>query len=148
MVVKSFKKSLFFIIIFFIVCFCTLSFFGIKTKWGATTTNHIKGYDTVSWGVDNGEEVSITLTTSETKNEKILDSVQEILKKRLDLCGLGESKIYRDKNSSFFTVVLSSSYCKPDRDLQDIANYLTAKGNLKIFELKTFLLSKLSFSNA
>ncbi len=129
---KNFKKSLFFIIISLILCFSALSLIGIKTRWGNTTTNHLKGYDSMSLGYDIGEEVNITLTSDEKLKEETNQHIQSIIKKRLDLCGFGESKIYKDKNADFLTVVLPYSYYSPILDFTDIAEYLTAKGELKM----------------
>ncbi len=133
---RNFKKMAFFSIILIVtmICFSLLSIFFFFINWGATTHNHFKGINTINWSKDLDEETRIVLSCDEQLDEEKKEDIERILTKRLILSGIGENEFYFDNNSNIITICFPASYSKYFFDYGDIASYLSAKGEVKIFK--------------
>ena len=131
---KNFKKIAFFSTILILICFSFLSLIGFKTHWGATTYNHFKGLNTINWGNDLDDEAKIEVSYKNPLNEEQKEDVEMVLAKRLSLSGIGQNEILFDENKKTITICFPCSYNKYFFDYEDIASYLTSKGDIKIFK--------------
>ena len=133
---KNFKKVGFLIYICFLICFCFLTILGIKTRWGSSENTPLKGVNSINWDENLNDMVSINLSFEKKVNQEQKEEIKKILKKRLDLLGFEENEIYLEEGGETVLVNLPASYHKEVFDFSDVANYLSAKGNLKVFKTK------------
>lgn len=130
---KNLKKTVFFSTILVVICFIILALIGFNTEWGATTTHHFKGLDTINLANDLGDEAKIMLTYK-TMDENQKHDTEMILKKRLNLIGLEENNIFFDETNKMITLTFPKSCAKRNLDFGDIAQYLVSPGILKVFK--------------
>lgn len=130
---RNLKKTVFFSTILVVVCFIILSIIGFNTKWGATTTHHFKGLDTINLANDLGDEAKIMLTYN-AMDEDQKHNTEMILKKRLNLIGLEENNIFFDETNKMITITFPKSCAKRNLDFGDIAQYLVSPGILKVLK--------------
>lgn len=98
---KRVGKPVFFVILFSIIAFAYLAFFGFKTSYGDIDTTWIKGINDIRWGIDirGGVEVIFMPENEIDATEDQLDAAAEVMRQRLVSMNITDYEVYTDAES-------------------------------------------------
>ena len=92
------KKPVFFIVVLCIAVLGFLTFFGIHTYYGDTTTTIIKGADDIRWGIDIQGGVNATFEPDGDydASKEEMDAARAVIEQRLLALNITDSEVYID----------------------------------------------------
>lgn len=95
---KRIGKPIFFVVAIFIVAFTALSFLGISSTYGDTTTVYVKGANNIRWGIDIRGGVDVTFTPPDDVDPTIaqMNAASEVMKQRLVSLNITDYEVYTD----------------------------------------------------
>jgi len=95
---KKTNKSVFFIVVAIIAAITYLSFFGIHSTFGDTTTTYIKGAQDIRWGIDIRGGVDVTFSPPEgyDATDEEMSAAESIIKVRLVSQNITDYEVYTD----------------------------------------------------
>lgn len=95
---RKVKKRVFFILLFLIVIFALLTFFGFYTQFGDMKTVYIKGLSDIRWGIDirGGVDVTFTPPDGYDATDEEMDSVKELISQRMISLSISDYESYVD----------------------------------------------------
>ncbi|MBE6836857.1 MAG: protein translocase subunit SecF [Ruminococcus sp.] len=95
---RRIKKPVFFIVVLCIALIGFLTFFGIHTYYGDTTTTIIKGVDEIRWGIDIRGGVNATFKPEGNYNatDSEMDAAKSVIEQRLINLNITDSEVYVD----------------------------------------------------
>ncbi len=95
---KRAKKPVFFIVLVLILGITYLSFFGISTQFGDTTTTYIKGAADIRWGIDIRGGVDVTFSPPEgyEASDEEMSAAESIIKVRMVSQNITDYEVYTD----------------------------------------------------
>lgn len=92
------KKPVFFIVVLCIAILGFLTFFGIHTYYGDTTTTIIKGVDEIRWGIDiqGGVNATFKPDADYDATDEEMDAARAVIEQRLLNLNITDSEVYVD----------------------------------------------------
>lgn len=95
---RRIKKPVFFIVVLCIALMGFLTFFGIHTYYGDTTTTIIKGVDEIRWGIDIQGGVNATFNPEGDYDatDEEMDAAKSVIEQRLINLNITDSEVYVD----------------------------------------------------
>ncbi len=95
---RKVKKPTFFIVLFCILALTYLTFVGIHTYYGDTTTTWIKSANEIRWGIDiqGGVNATFEPETEEKATKTEMDAAKAVIEQRLVSQNITDSEVYVD----------------------------------------------------
>lgn len=100
------KKPVFFIVVACIAIIGVLTFSGVHTYYGDTTTTYIKGVDEIRWGIDIQGGVNATFQPQNDYDatDEEMDAAKAVIEQRLINLNITDSEVYVDYNKDHVMV--------------------------------------------
>lgn len=97
---KRVGKPVFFVVVILILTFTAMSFIGITTKYGDTSTIYVKGAKDIRWGIDIRGGVDVTFSAPEglDATPDQMNAASEVMKQRLVSLSITDYEVYVDNN--------------------------------------------------
>lgn len=137
---KKVGKSLFFIVLAFIVALTSISFFGVKSYYGDNEKVYFKGASDIRWGIDiqGGVEAVFSPETDKDVSEDQLEAAKETINNRLINLGVTDYETSIDTRNDQIIVRFPWQSGEKDFDAASAVNELGETAVLTFCEGSTY----------
>ena len=137
---KKVGKSLFFIVLAFIVALTSISFFGVKSYYGDNEKVYFKGASDIRWGIDiqGGVEAVFSPETDKDVSENQLEAAKETINNRLINLGVTDYETSIDTRNDQIIVRFPWQSGEKDFDAASAVNELGETAVLTFCEGSTY----------
>ncbi len=137
---KKVGKSLFFILLAFIVALTSISFFGVKSYYGDNEKVYFKGASDIRWGIDiqGGVEAVFSPETEKDVSEDQLEAAKETINNRLINLGVTDYETSIDTRNDQIIVRFPWQSGEKDFDAASAVNELGETAVLTFCEGSTY----------